>query len=62
MPEGPFQEGDAILRGEECRKHSREMLDAANSTESEQLKREFLLLATEWLKLASEIQKRARTA
>ncbi len=48
------------LRAEDCRSRAREMLDAAERAESDELKSELLMLATEWLKLAAEMHESAR--
>ncbi len=48
------------LRAEDCRNRAREMLDAADRAESDELKSELLLLATEWLKLAAEMHESSR--
>ena len=46
------------LRVEECQRQAREMMDAAAAATSESAKVEFLRLATEWVKLATEISDR----
>ena len=47
------------IDSETCHRQARAMLDAAASANTESQKVEFLRLAMEWLKLATEISKRS---
>ncbi len=51
MPAG----SDLKARVERYRLHSRAMFECADRAISDEARREFIKLATEWLKLASEI-------
>jgi hypothetical protein len=53
---------DLKERVERYRLHSREMFESADTAISDEARREFIKLATEWLKLASEISLPLRDA